>query len=115
MTNTLDRDYGFGSLLKFALPSIIMMIFMSLYTVVDGFFVARFVGADALSAVNIAYPMISVELAVGVMLATGGSAVVARRMGEGDEKAAREGFALLLAGAVSVGCILWGRKRYHYA
>ena len=105
MTNTLDRDYGFGSLLKFALPSIIMMIFMSLYTVVDGFFVARFVGADALSAVNIAYPMISVELAVGVMLATGGSAVVARRMGEGDEKAAREGFALLLAAGLIAGVL----------
>ena len=105
MTNTLDRDYGFGSLLKFALPSIIMMIFMSLYTVVDGFFVARFVGADALSAVNIAYPMTSGERAGGGRRATGGSAVVARRLGEGDEKAAREGFALLLAAGLIAGVL----------
>lgn len=48
MNNAISKDFGFGGLLRFAFPTIIMMIFMSLYTIVDGFFVARFVGTDAL-------------------------------------------------------------------
>lgn len=105
MTNKLDRDYHFSSLLKFALPSIIMMIFMSLYTMVDGLFVARFVGPDALSALNIVYPAMAVVLAVGVMISTGGSAVVARRMGEGDEGGAKQAFTTLVLCAAAVGVL----------
>ncbi|MEG1857963.1 MAG: MATE family efflux transporter [Pseudoflavonifractor sp.] len=105
MNNKLDRDYGFGSLLRFALPSIVMMMFMSTYTMVDGFFVARFVGSDALSATNIVYPAISVVLAVGIMLATGGSAVVARKLGEGDEAGARRSFSLLVLAGFGAGLV----------
>ncbi|MEG0765930.1 MAG: MATE family efflux transporter [Pseudoflavonifractor sp.] len=105
MNNKLDRDYGFGSLLRFALPSIVMMMFMSTYTMVDGFFVARFVGSDALSATNIVYPAISVVLAVGIMLATGGSAVVARKLGEGDEAGARRSFSLLTLVGIGAGLV----------
>ena len=76
MQNKLDREYGFGSLVRFALPSIVMMIFMSLYTVVDGAFVSRFVGPDALSAVNLAYPAVCLVQAVGIMLATGGLSLI---------------------------------------
>ena len=83
MNSALDREYGFWSLLKFAFPTVVMMIFMSLYTIVDGAFISRFVGPDALAAVNIVYPFLSLVLAVGVMLATGGCAVVARKQGEG--------------------------------
>ena len=86
MSNAIDRDFTFASLLRFAFPSIVMMVFLSLYTIVDGFFISRFVGSNALSATNIIFPVINVELAVGIMLATGGSAVVARRMGMGEER-----------------------------
>ena len=73
-----------------------MMIFMSLYTIVDGIFVSRFVGSSALSAVNIVYPLVSVVIGLGVMLATGGSAVVARKLGEGDEETACRDLTLLV-------------------
>ena len=97
MSNAIDRDFTFFSLLRFALPSIVMMVFLSLYTIVDGFFISRFVGPDALSATNIIFPVINVELAVGIMLATGGSAVVARRLGMGEEEQARRDFTLIVA------------------
>lgn len=105
MNNSLDRDFSFGALLKFSFPTIVMMIFMSLYTIVDGIFVSRFVGTSALSAVNIVYPLISVVIGLGVMLATGGSAVVARRMGEGDEEDASGSFTLIVLAGVAVGAL----------
>ena len=67
MNSALDREYGFWSLFRFALPTIIMMIFMSLYTIVDGIFVCRFVGSSALSAVNIVYPLVSVVIGLGAV------------------------------------------------
>ena len=81
MTNRLDRDFHLPGLLRFALPTIIMMLVVSLYTIVDGVLIARLVGENALAAANVAYPAISVTLAMGIMLGTGGSAVVAHKMG----------------------------------
>ena len=75
MTTSINQHFSPWSLLKFAFPSIIMMMFMSLYTIVDGIFVSRFVGSNALSSLNIAFPAASVVIAVGTMLATGGSAI----------------------------------------
>lgn len=69
---------------------------MSLYTIVDGIFVSRLVGADALSSVNIVYPVINLLIAAGVMLASGGSAVIAKKMGEGNTKEAKEDFSFLV-------------------
>ena len=65
MSQSLAKDFNFHSLLKFAFPSIIMMIFMSLYSIVDGFFIAQYVDSMALSAANIVYPAVSILLAVG--------------------------------------------------
>ena len=96
MTNSIAKDFRFFSLLRFAFPTMIMMVFMSLYTIVDGIFVSRLVGTDALSAVNIVYPAISLLIAIGVMLATGGSAIIARKLGEKKEQEAREDFSFLL-------------------
>ena len=59
---------------------------MSMYTMVDGFFVSRFVGADALSAINIVYPLIGLVVGMGIMLGTGGSAVIARQLGLGRHR-----------------------------
>lgn len=81
--NPLSRDFDIKSLLKFALPTIIMMLFMGLYMIVDTIFVARFVGTNALSVLNIVYPVINLIVGLGTMLATGGSAIVARKMGQG--------------------------------
>lgn len=81
MTNRLDRDFHLPGLLRFALPTIIMMLVVSLYTIVDGVLIARLVGENALAAANVAYPAISFTLAMGIMLGTGGSAVVAHQDG----------------------------------
>ena len=106
MSNSLNQNFKTLSLLKFALPSMIMMVFMSLYTIIDGIFVSRLVGESALSAVNIVWPVICILIAIGVMLATGGSAVVARKMGEGDEKGACENFTFLAVVGVAVSLVL---------
>ena len=87
---SLNRSFTTWSLLGFAAPSIIMMVFMSLYTIVDGIFISRFVGSNALSSLNIVYPMINVVIAIATMFATGGNAIVSRYLGQGQEKQARE-------------------------
>ena len=106
MHPAISREFHFGSLLRFALPTVIMMIFMSMYTIVDGIFVSRFVGTDALSATNIVYPALNLVLAVAIMLSTGGSAIVARKLGEGDPQGARESFALIVAAGVAAGAVI---------
>ena len=100
--NTLAKRFTAFSLLRFAFPNIIMMMFLSTYTVVDGMFVSRLVGTLALSSLNMSWPLLSVELALAIMLATGGSAVIARKQGEGKAQEAREDFTFFLcAGAVT--------------
>ena len=81
MSYSIAKDFRFFSLLRFALPTMILMVFMSLYTIVDGIFISRLVGTDALSATNIVYPVLNLVIAIGVMLATGGSAIIAKKMG----------------------------------
>lgn len=96
MSNSIGKDFRFFSLLQFALPTMVMMVFLSLYTIVDGICISRFVGTDALSAANIVYPVLSLVIAVGVMLSTGGSAVIAKKIGEGQLPEARENFSFLI-------------------
>lgn len=103
MKNRLDQDFTLGGLLRFALPTTIMMLVTSLYTIVDGVLTSRLVGENALAAINIAYPAISIVLAVGIMLGTGGSAVVSHRMGTGDLEGARHTFGFLAVTAVCAG------------
>lgn len=103
MSNSLAKKFNFSSLLKFTMPTIIMMVFMSLYMIVDGVFVSRFVGTNALSAVNIVYPLMNIVLAVAIMLATGGSAIIAKKMGEGKTDEARENFSLLMIIGIAIG------------
>ena len=103
MKNRLDQDFTLGGLLRFALPTTIMMLVTSFYTIVDGVLTSRLVGENALAAINIAYPAISAMLAVGIMLGTGGSAVVGHRMGAGDMAGARRTFGFLALAAVCAG------------
>lgn len=94
--NALARQFTLPSLMRFALPNIIMMVFLSMYTIVDGMFISRYVGTLALSAVNMTYPLNCLEMALGIMLASGGSAVIARQLGEGAQEKARHNFSFLL-------------------
>ncbi|QQO09228.1 MATE family efflux transporter [Breznakiella homolactica] len=104
--NALSQNFSFPSLLRFALPTIIMMVFMSLYTMVDGVFVSRLIGTKALSAVNIVYPLINFVVAVGIMLASGGSAIIAKQMGEGRAREANENFSFITVVGILMGAVL---------
>lgn len=104
--NRLAKQFHLGSLLRFACPTIVMMVIMSLYTMVDGAFVSRFAGTAALSAVNIVYPALSAVLAVGIMLATGGSAIIARKLGEGNVAQARQDFTFTVLVGAGAGLLL---------
>ncbi len=107
--NILDQKWSAGSLLRFAFPTIVMMIFMGLYTIVDTIFVAQFVNTDALSSINIVCPVINVTVGLGTMIATGGNAIVSRKMGAGESQEAKEDFTLLvITGAVIGFTILLG-------
>lgn len=104
--NKLERQFTPLSLLAFALPNIIMMVFLSLYTIVDGIFISRYVGTLALSATNMSYPLTYIQLAIGIMLGTGGSAVIARKMGLGKAEEAKEDFTCIVAVALFMGILL---------
>lgn len=85
-----------GSLLKFAIPSIVMMMCLACYTIVDGIFVSRLIGTNAFSAVNIVYPFFSIVVALGTMFGTGATAVIAKNMGEGHFQKARENMTFII-------------------
>jgi len=106
MNNSISKEFTVGSLIRFAMPTTLMMVILSLYTVVDGFFLSNFVGTDALSATNLVYPFLNLIIAVSVMLATGGSAVIARKMGEGKAGEARESFTMITAVGFTAGVLI---------
>lgn len=104
--NPLAQDFNIKSLLRFALPTIIMMIFMGIYTVADTIFVARLVNTDALCAMNIVCPAINLIVGFGTMLATGGSAIIARKMGAGEEKRASCDFTFIVCAGMAFGLLI---------
>lgn len=106
MAPSIGQKFTPVTLLKFAFPSMVMMVLMSCYTIVDGIFISRFLGDNALSSVNIVYPVMNILLAIGIMLATGGSAVVAKKLGEGKDGEARSDFSMLVAAGVIASVIL---------
>ena len=103
MNIQLSDHFTYGKLLRFTLPSIGMMIFTSIYSVVDGFFVSNFVGKTPFAAVNLIWPFLMLMGAFGFMFGTGGSALIAKTMGMGRMDKARELFSLLIAVSVGVG------------
>ena len=104
MAIKLSDHFTYGRLVRFALPSIAMMIFTSIYSVVDGLFVSNFAGKEALAAVNLVFPLAMGLGSVGFMLGTGGAALVAKTMGEGEAVRANRLFTFiaLAAAALSV-------------
>ena len=114
--NAYHKPVTLKNILSFAVPTIAMSLFMSFYTMVDGLFVSNLIGSSALSAINLTAPVIQLVTAVSTMLATGGSAVIMKKMGEGKRREAREDFTLLilvnvLAGAAmcALGYLITGR------
>ena len=101
--NPLARSFNAAALIKFAFPSMVMMLFMGLYTVVDTIFVARFVDTNALAAINIICPVSNLLVGLGTMLATGGSAIVAKKMGSGKAEEARSNFTLIVVTGAVIG------------
>lgn len=92
----LSDHFTFGRLLRFTFPAIIMMVFTSLYTMVDGFFVSNFVGKTPFAAVNFIMPILLILGAVGLMFGTGGSALISKTLGEGKVERAQELFSMLI-------------------
>lgn len=96
MNIQLSEHFTFKKLFRYTFPSIIMMIFTSIYGVVDGFFVSNFVGKMSFAAVNFIMPFLMILGALGFMFGTGGSALIAKTMGLGDRKKATRLFSLLV-------------------
>lgn len=105
-SNPLAQNFGFRSLLAFAFPTISMMLFMGLYTIIDTIFIARFVNTNALSAINIVCPLLNLMVGLATMVATGGSAVVARRMGSNDMEKAKQAFTLIISFGLMLGIVI---------
>ncbi len=92
----LSDHFTNSRLLRFTLPSICMMIFTSIYGMVDGFFISNFVGKTAFASVNLIIPLLQVLGGVGAMLGVGGSALVAKTLGENDIPMARRYFTMMM-------------------
>ena len=106
MSTQLSEHFTYSKLLRFVIPPIIMMIFTSIYSVVDGLFVSNYVGKTALAAINLILPFIMAISALGFMIGTGGSAIVAKTLGEGNKKKANEYFSLLVYVTIIFGILL---------
>ena len=106
MTIQLSDHFTYSRLIRFTLPSIAMMIFTSIYGVVDGIFVSNFAGKTAFAAINLIMPYIMVFGTLGFMIGTGGTALVSMTLGTGDRKKANEIFSLLTYTAILGGVVL---------
>lgn len=106
MAIQLSDHFTGGKLIRFVLPSILMMIFVSIYGVVDGFFVSNFVGKTPFAAVNLIMPAVMILGPLGMIVGTGGSAIVAKTMGEGDYPKANRYFSLMVYATTIGGVIL---------
>lgn len=106
MVNVLAKKFSFASLFLFAMPNIVMMVSLSMYIIVDGMFLSRLIGTTALSAVNMFYPAICFEMSIAIMIATGGSAIVARNLGEGKQKEAQENLSFLIIVEILIGILI---------
>ena len=104
--NAYVKPVTLKNILKFAVPTIAITVFMSFYTMVDGLFVSNLIGTDALSAINLTAPVIQLVTAVSTMLATGGSAVIMKKMGEQKSGEAKEDFTFLILINVFVGMVM---------
>ena len=102
----LSDSFSYGRLLRFVLPSVLMMVFTSIYGIVDGFFVSNFTNTTAFAAVNLMMPLLMILGAVGFMIGTGGTAIIAKTLGLGDKELANKYFSFLTYFTVISGVVL---------
>lgn len=102
----LSDHFSYKRLIRFVLPSVIMMIFTSVYSVVDGFFVSNYAGKTPFAALNLIYPLLMMLATIGFMIGTGGSAVISQALGEGKKEKANEYFSMLIYSSIIGGIII---------
>ena len=105
MNIQLSDHFTYGRLIRFTLPSIGMMVFTSIYSVVDGFFVSNFAGKTPFAAVNLVFPALMIFATVGFIFGTGGTAIVAKTFGEGDKERANRYFSLFVYVTFALGLL----------
>ncbi|MDK2961625.1 MAG: hypothetical protein PWP20_751 [Eubacteriaceae bacterium] len=106
MNIKLSDNFSYGRLLRFVLPTVVMMIVSSVYSIVDGFFISNFAGKNAFAAVNLVMPVLMIIGSFGFMIGTGGSALVAKTLGEGNQEKANRIFSMLITVVLIVGLSL---------
>ena len=102
----LSDHFSYRRLLRFTLPSIIMMLFTSIYGVVDGLFVSNFAGKTPFAAINFIMPFLMILGTLGFMFGTGGSALVSKTMGEGEREKANQLFSMIVYISIACGIVL---------
>ena len=102
----LSDHFSYSKLLRFTLPSIVMMVFTSIYGVVDGLFVSNFVGKTAFASVNLVMHFVMILGGMGFMLGTGGTALVSKILGEGDPDSANRTFSMMVLFTLALGAVL---------
>lgn len=102
----LSDHFSFRKLLRFTLPAIVMMVFTSIYSVVDGFFVSNFVGESPFTAVNFIMPFLMILGSIGFMFGTGGGALIAKTLGNGEREASNRIFSLIVYTSIISGIVL---------
>lgn len=106
MAVSLSEHFTYKKLFKAVLPSIFMMIFTSIYSVVDGLFVSNFVGKTAFASINLIMPLLMILGSIGFMMGTGGSALIAKTLGEGDREKANKIFSMIIYFTMIVGVVI---------
>ena len=109
MAIQLNDHFTYKKLFKAVIPSVLMMVFISIYSIVDGLFVSNVVGDTAFASLNLVYPVLMIVGAIGFMIGAGGSALVSKTLGEGDKN--EEGFTCMCFGTDNVICGLFGEGR----
>ena len=102
----LSEHFNYNRLIRFVLPSVVMMVFVSVYGIVDGFFVSNYAGEAQFAALNLIFPLIMILGSVGFMLGTGGNAVVSKALGERDVEKANRIFSMLVYATAIIGVVL---------
>lgn len=106
MKTQISDHFNFKKLIQFTIPSIVMMIFSSIYNVVDGYFVSNYTGKTQFAAVNLIMPFLIMMSVIGFMFGTGGNAIVSKLLGEGKNKKANEVFSMLVYITITVGIVI---------
>lgn len=101
----LSGHYGYGRIVKTMIPMVLMMIVISIYSIVDGYFISNYAGSDAFAGMNMIWPAIALVGALGLMVGTGGSALVSKTFGEGEPEKANRIFSMLVKLTVFVGAV----------